>query len=160
LDNVYVLLFHFAFSFCFSLAGFYLWLMTFRNPDDPPAKPWRYLVVAIAFLVFNEAFFFFNNFLLGQAYHHGIFELVFYLLHFCTFITIWVFGNFFQAFQDSFETSLENEQLKREQLKNQLEALRNQLNPHFLFNALNILNISIVSDPELAQKIVFDLSDI
>lgn len=158
--NFLALLFHFIYSFSFSLSGFYLWMEASRIPKANPIYPWKYPVIALFFLASNEFFFLINAILLGKPYHHGLFEEVFYALHFFTYITIWVFGNFFLAFQKSFETSLENEILKRERLKNQLEALRNQLNPHFLFNALNILNISIISDPDLAQKIVYDLSDI
>ncbi|CAG4998518.1 hypothetical protein DYBT9275_02016 [Dyadobacter sp. CECT 9275] len=89
-----------------------------------------------------------------------LFRLVYYLYHFLVVLTIIAFRYFLLTTQANYKIGLENEQLKREQLKAQLEALRNQLNPHFLFNALNILNISIVTNPDLAQRIVLDLSDI
>ncbi|MEM8908910.1 MAG: histidine kinase [Bacteroidota bacterium] len=38
------------------------------------------------------------------------------------------------------QNTLEKEQAKREALHHQLEALRGQINPHFLFNTLNSLN--------------------
>lgn len=157
-----LLLFHFVFSVGYSLSGFYLWLLVYKlEAYHTPYTRWRYMAVVLGFLVLNAIFFATNNVLQGKAIGaFDAFELVFLILHFSTFATIWVFGDFFLAFQKNFEISLENEQLKRERLKNQLEALRNQLSPHFLFNALNILNISIVSDPEAAQKIVYDLSDI
>jgi two-component system LytT family sensor kinase len=75
-------------------------------------------------------------------------------------LVIRVFGNFLEVDYRNYRINLENEQLKREKLKTQLDALRHQLNPHFLFNALNILNISIASNPDEAQRIVHDLSDI
>ncbi|WAC14472.1 sensor histidine kinase [Dyadobacter pollutisoli] len=89
-----------------------------------------------------------------------IFRVVYYLYHVLLLLAILGFRNFLLTTQENHRIGLENEQLKREQLKAQLEALRNQLNPHFLFNALNILNISISTNPDLAQRIVLDLSDI
>jgi two-component system, LytTR family, sensor kinase len=46
---------------------------------------------------------------------------------------------------------LEAERLKKEQIKTQLDALKTQVNPHFLFNSLNTL-ISLI--PEDQQKAV------
>jgi len=89
-----------------------------------------------------------------------LFRVVYYLYHFLLLFAIFGYRNFLLASQAYYRVGLENEQLKREQIKAQLEALRNQLNPHFLFNALNILNISIFTNPDLAQRIVLDLSDI
>lgn len=41
----------------------------------------------------------------------------------------------------------------------ELYKLRQQLQPHFLFNSLNSINALIGSQPELARKMVFQLSD-
>ena len=43
---------------------------------------------------------------------------------------------------------IENEKLKQENLENQLVALKNQINPHFLFNSLNSLNSLIRGNKE------------
>jgi LytS/YehU family sensor histidine kinase len=42
------------------------------------------------------------------------------------------------------------DQLDRERSQAELEALRNQLDPHFIFNSLNTLNHLIVNDPQQA----------
>ncbi|MEM9877258.1 MAG: histidine kinase, partial [Myxococcota bacterium] len=42
--------------------------------------------------------------------------------------------------------------------KARLDALRYQLNPHFLFNALNALSTTIDEDPSRAQRMILDLS--
>lgn len=55
------------------------------------------------------------------------------------------------------ESLLENERLQQQNLRNELSALRNQLNPHFLFNSLNTLN-SLIRDNEDATKFVNKLS--
>ena len=48
----------------------------------------------------------------------------------------------------------EKEMLKRESLKAQLNALKTQVNPHFLFNNLNTLSSVIPEDPKQAVDFV------
>lgn len=54
---------------------------------------------------------------------------------------------------------LQKEQLARERTEKELQALKNQVNPHFLFNSLNTLNALIGDNPK-AQKYVNDLSSL
>jgi sensor histidine kinase YesM len=54
----------------------------------------------------------------------------------------------------------ENEQLKRAYLQAELELLKGQLNPHFLFNSLSSLSGIIREDPQLAQHYVSQLSKV
>ncbi len=49
------------------------------------------------------------------------------------------------------KSELETEQLQKEGLKSQLEALKNHLDPHFLFNNLNILSSLIDTDTSLSK---------
>jgi len=53
-----------------------------------------------------------------------------------------------------------NEELKRENLIAKYEALKNQVNPHFLFNSLNTLCGVVEQKPELATDFIKKLSDI
>ena len=53
---------------------------------------------------------------------------------------------------------LENEQLRSENLVNQYEALKSQLNPHMLFNSLNTLYSLIRESPDKAQNYLQELS--
>ncbi len=55
---------------------------------------------------------------------------------------------------------LESEQLKKENLQSQLETLKNQVNPHFLFNSLNTLAAIIPDDADLAVRFVQKLSKV
>jgi sensor histidine kinase YesM len=52
------------------------------------------------------------------------------------------------------------EQLKRESLALQYESLKNQVNPHFLFNSLNVLTSLIETDQDASIKYVKQLSDV
>lgn len=55
-------------------------------------------------------------------------------------------------------TTLETEQLKRENLQSQFESLKNQVNPHFLFNSLNSLSSLIEEDEKKAGIFIEELS--
>ncbi len=55
------------------------------------------------------------------------------------------------------EDLLENEKLKQQNLQKELTALKNQINPHFLFNSFNSLN-SIVRDNKDATTFIKELS--
>ncbi|MDR3184704.1 MAG: histidine kinase [Prevotellaceae bacterium] len=54
--------------------------------------------------------------------------------------------------------AVENEALKAENEKTRYEALKQQVNPHFLFNSLNTLSAIIKTDPGKAQQYVQELS--
>lgn len=56
------------------------------------------------------------------------------------------------------QTILEKEQAKQSALQHQLEALRSQINPHFLFNALNSLTVLIRTKSDRALPFVDQLS--
>lgn len=58
------------------------------------------------------------------------------------------------------QTIIETERLRRENIESQLEGLRNQVNPHFLFNSLNTLIYIIPEDPQKAVKFVQMLSKV
>ena len=55
---------------------------------------------------------------------------------------------------------LNQEKLKAENLTYKYESLKNQLNPHFLFNSFNVLSDLIHEDQDLAEKFVQKLSDL
>ena len=56
------------------------------------------------------------------------------------------------------EAVMETEQIKRAHLQGQLDNLRNQINPHFLFNSLNTLMNLIPLDSERAMSYLSKLS--
>jgi Histidine kinase len=56
--------------------------------------------------------------------------------------------------------AVEAEALKRENLQSQLESLKAQVNPHFLFNSLNSLSSLIGEDSVKAEKFLDELSKV
>lgn len=56
--------------------------------------------------------------------------------------------------------SIENEQLQAENIRNQYEVLKNQLNPHMLFNSLNTLRSLVRENQNKAQDYIQELSHV
>ena len=56
------------------------------------------------------------------------------------------------------QTALENEILVAENMRTRYEVLKNQVDPHFLFNSLNTLNTLVKIDADKAQQYVQQLS--
>lgn len=56
------------------------------------------------------------------------------------------------------DSQLEAEQLKKAQLQTQFDSLKEQVNPHFLFNSLNSLSSLIATDPVRAEEFVEEMS--
>ncbi|MFD0792725.1 sensor histidine kinase [Mucilaginibacter litoreus] len=62
---------------------------------------------------------------------------------------------------DKWKISLvETEKLKKINLQSQLDSLKNQVNPHFLFNSLNCLSSLISSDPDKASEFLDEMSKV
>ncbi|MDR6806644.1 LytS/YehU family sensor histidine kinase [Dyadobacter sp. BE34] len=54
----------------------------------------------------------------------------------------------------------EVEQMQEKQLQTELEAVKQQVNPHFLFNCLNSLSVLITDAPGTAEKFVDEMSKV
>lgn len=63
----------------------------------------------------------------------------------------------YQRWQVSFSETVE---LKKQNLQSQLDSLKTQINPHFLFNNLNSLSALITSDALLAERFLDQLSSV
>ncbi|MBS1595203.1 MAG: histidine kinase [Bacteroidetes bacterium] len=73
-------------------------------------------------------------------------------------IVLTMFG--FRFFHKWRETELKKETLEREKATVQYDNLKNQLNPHFLFNSLTSLNSLIYENPQLASEFLQHLSKV
>ena len=66
----------------------------------------------------------------------------------------------FDTHAEKRKVALENEVLKRENLNALHEILKQQVNPHFLFNSLNTLKSLTKRDPEQAASFISELSTV
>ena len=58
------------------------------------------------------------------------------------------------------QTAIDAERLQKEKVKAQYESLKNQVNPHFLFNSLNALTNLVYQDQDKAAKFIKQLSEV
>jgi len=90
----------------------------------------------------------FKSAILGTDYN--------FFLYFCAIAIVYAYY-FFQKKKD-FE--LKESNLKTQLLDSKMNALQSQLQPHFLFNALNDISSLIDESPEKSQDAIADLSDL
>lgn len=72
-------------------------------------------------------------------------------------LSIYEGSYFFEEWKQNFQRS---EALAKENIRSQFEALKSQLDPHFLFNSMNTLAALIEPDNTDAQKYLEQLSDV
>jgi two-component system, LytTR family, sensor kinase len=63
-----------------------------------------------------------------------------------------------RAYQRMRDVEGKAQRLEKENAQAQLAALKNQVNPHFLFNSLSILSSLVQLDPDLSEKFIDQLS--
>lgn len=74
------------------------------------------------------------------------------------FISIFMHGRAFLL--EWKKTLVEAERLKKEQISARYETLKNQVNPHFLFNSLNVLSSLVHKDADQAEQFIRQLSTV
>lgn len=65
-----------------------------------------------------------------------------------------------KAMIDNFRNRRANERKERERLETELQYLKAQVNPHFLFNTINSVYVLIGKDPKKASETLIKLSDL
>lgn len=79
------------------------------------------------------------------------------VLVYCLIVGVWQAHLYFQRYLSS---ELRMERLERSFSEARLNALRMQLDPHFLFNALNTISSQVERDPRLARQMIEHLGDL
>lgn len=58
------------------------------------------------------------------------------------------------------QTQIEAEKFKKQSMEARFEALKNQINPHFLFNSFNVLSNLVYKDPDTSSHFIQQLSKV
>ena len=100
-----------------------------------------------------------------RIYHSTLAEcfsstLTMLLIEILIIVYIFTFFTGLDFFRMWREGLLKQESLQRKAVELQIETLKNQVNPHFLFNSLNTLTSLIYKDADRAAQFVMQLSDI
>ncbi len=94
----------------------------------------------------------------GDLYDPGAYKgfLVTYFISFAI-IAVYEAVYYYGQLRDSIS---EKEEAKQAHIRSELQGLRNQVNPHFLFNSLNTLMHIVGEDPKLARRFLQRLSKV
>lgn len=96
--------------------------------------------------------------LLGATLLEETFQEIFWsMLVYCLIVGVWAAYLYHDRFVSS---ELQMERLERNFSEARLNALRMQLDPHFIFNALNTVSSQVERDPKLARKMIEHLGDL
>jgi two-component system LytT family sensor kinase len=80
--------------------------------------------------------------------------------HLLTYAVIVVAGQMWAYYRKNKENELRTSQLQTQLVQAQLDVLRMQLNPHFLFNTLHTILAQVRKDPQAAESMISLLSDL
>lgn len=117
-----------------SILSYHYHYFEHMNPGMETYEPWQHM----------------GHFLFGDSL------ILFNMLIYITFITSFNLRNFYTEAQ---RQQLEASQLSQQLSESKLEALRMQINPHFLFNTLNVISVlTMKGDKDTATETVRRLS--
>jgi len=85
------------------------------------------------------------------------FVIYYYLGGWTTFVALVGVLRAFNFYNRFLTSQLDLERVERRLIESRLNTLRLQLEPHFLFNALNAISSEVVTNPELVQEMIEDL---
>ncbi len=80
------------------------------------------------------------------------------MIDLCFLIVVYALMTAFRIFRFLQNKNLEVARWQKEYTQSQFEAMKNQLNPHFLFNSLNALSSLVYADADLAESFIEKLS--
>ncbi|MCX6174774.1 MAG: histidine kinase [Ignavibacteriales bacterium] len=83
-----------------------------------------------------------------------------YLKQFVIFWGVFTVYALIKTFQEKEAHKIKTAQLEEQLTKARLETLKMQLNPHFLFNTLNMISSTMYEDTQAADKMIANLSDL
>lgn len=83
-----------------------------------------------------------------------------YLKQFVLFWGIFTVYSLINTFREKEAHKIKTAQLEEQLTKARLETLKMQLNPHFLFNTLNMITSTMYEDIQAADKMIANLSDL
>lgn len=158
------------FFYSFSISAVNAWFFDFFNKrfswDKTPIKAiilassgsiiltlLAYFFCRTVHLVVFTNKFTFKEFLKQEQFSFYFFPLIFTISVMLVFYVIY----FYKALQ---EQKVKEQKIIAGTANAQFDALKNQLDPHFLFNSLNVLASLIEEDPEKAQKFTSALSKV
>lgn len=156
-----------VFNFIFALVGFNLWYVIRFNLRETPRVfdlIVNHLIVAIIIIALwlTASYFLLQSLFedsasytqfLNDSIPWRVITGMFYYLFFILFYYVILY---YEDLQEKLKVESELQNLVKEA---ELNALKSQINPHFLFNSLNSISSLTMTAPDKAQDMVIQLSD-
>lgn len=130
----------------------------------------RTIAAIVGNLVLNIALVYFCNYLNfiviqgknPEKFFNGEMNFInWFFINFALLISAFLHAKgFMQAMKQNAKQEVVEQKLIAKSANAQFESLKNQLDPHFLFNSLNVLDSLIEENPELAQRFTNSMSKI
>ena len=157
LQNISTIIFSTSSAIFISLFSFFL--ITISNKFILPKVKQKFWYLISFIFSFLSGFLGFSfSFLL---FSFGDFKIIYILSSFWIYISITIgFLTFLVGLilHQFISMKYKNESIKSQMLETKLKALENELNPHFLFNALNSVSELIYQDQKKAEEAIIHIS--
>jgi sensor histidine kinase YesM len=122
---------------------------------------WQRLPVSIIlFFIIDTLLIRFHMLLFRAHTNEQLFKFLFNIKMVITVIMTMLFAQIFRLLLNNYQIRLSNASLLKTNAETKYEVLKNQVNPHFLFNSLNTINSLIVTDQQAAVNYVNNMSDV
>jgi sensor histidine kinase YesM len=108
----------------------------------------------LSMLITMSCFEYFFDFNFGKGYYYTLYGSVIVTI----FISLFLHGREFLKHWRS--ATIEREKYEKESAVARYESLKNQVNPHFLFNSFNALSNLVYEDQDKAVKFIKQLSEV
>jgi len=137
-------------------------LRSYFNWFNKPVKKIVALLLAITFFTIPVSILlligWYNLFTQGKV-DWSVVNLTTHIIMICVVFITHVYETVFLV-KESESDKLRNEQMERAKAEAELEALKNQIDPHFIFNSLNTLSHLIEEKPAIAKKFNDRMADV
>ncbi|WP_165759029.1 sensor histidine kinase [Niastella yeongjuensis] len=120
----------------------------------------RTLISILTFFILNTLLFRFHVFLFSPRTNAPLFKFLFNINMVITVILTILFAQVFRLLLYNYQMRLTNASLLKANAETKYEVLKNQVNPHFLFNSLNTINALITTNQQAAVDFVNNMSDV
>jgi len=156
-----------VFNLLFALVGFNLWYVIRFNLKETSSvfdMMVNHLVVAVIIISawIGGSWLLLTNIVSDSASYHQFlsdsmpWRVVTGIFYYLLFIMYYYVMLYYEDLQEKLKIETELQTLVQQA---ELNALKSQINPHFLFNSLNSISSLTITNPDMAQEMVIKLSD-
>ncbi len=156
-----------VFNVTFAFAGYLLWFVVRYNLKEKSSlidKVSQHLITAV---IMVAAWFAISHYTMKGLFPHNekyldfldgsiALRIITGFFYYVVYVLIYYLIIYYEDLQEKLKRETELQNLVKEA---ELDALKSQINPHFLFNSLNSISSLTITAPDKAQDMIIKLSD-